>query len=217
MTQRTFEFRPPAWRTSDPLHWRTGVLLFEAILWLLVYSWLGERLLHDGVTRAGRTELILTALVIVFGVLIVLGWYDLGRRWIARVRHADWPALSLDKMHALSPSQFEDYVAKRIFARQGYLVDNTRDVKDGGIDLLLTDHHGRQAVVQCKRYKGTVGESVIRDLYGTMIHGGATMAFLVTTGHVSAEARKWVAGKPIGLIDGPMLVRLAKAEPAVLD
>ena len=82
----------------------------------------------------------------------------------------------------------------------------------GGVDILVTDAAGRLAVVQCKRYRGTVGESTVRDLYGTMIHHDASMAFLVSTGAISASARRWAAGKPIGLIDGERLVDLSRAE-----
>jgi restriction system protein len=92
-------------------------------------------------------------------------------------------------------------------------VQNTPDVKDGGIDILVTDEHGRQAVVQCKRYRGTVGEATVRDLYGTMIHAGASQAYLVTTGHISDSAQQWAKGKPIGLIDGEQLAQLSRAEP----
>ena len=64
---------------------------------------------------------------------------------------------------------------------------------------------------RCKRYRGTVGEAVVRDLYGTMMHASATYAYLVTTGAISDEARRWALGKPIQLIDGPQLVELTKS------
>jgi restriction system protein len=119
----------------------------------------------------------------------------------------------LEQTRALSPTDFEAYVAYRLFARQGYRVENLRAVKDGGIDLIVTDRQGRRAIVQCKRYRSTVGEAALRDLYGTMIHDGASMAFMITTGSLSAAARRWAAGKPIVLIDGARLVELAHAEP----
>ena len=87
------------------------------------------------------------------------------------------------------------------------------DTKDGGVDVLLTDDRGRQAVVQCKRYRQNVGEPIVRDLYGTMIHAGATHAFLITTAGFTLEAKRWAVGKPITLIDGKRLVELASADP----
>jgi restriction system protein len=116
-------------------------------------------------------------------------------------------------MYRLEPSEFEDYVAYRIFARQGYKVLNTPDTKDGGIDVLITDEYGRQSVVQCKRYKGTVGSATVRELYGTMIHTGAVRAYLATTAEISNDARTWAEGKPIILLDGERLEQLSRATP----
>jgi restriction system protein len=135
------------------------------------------------------------------------------RRWRARLRGNKWPALTLEKITQLTPSQFEEYVAQRLFARQGYQVENIRDVKDGGVDIVVIDPMGRRAIVQCKLYRNVVGEPIVRDLYGALIHSDAHMAFLVTNSNISAAARKWAAGKRIALIDGPQLVELARAEP----
>jgi restriction system protein len=150
---------------------------------------------------------------IVIGIPLALGWWSALQRWRARFQNNQWPALSLEQLHQLTPSQFEAYVAQRLFARQGYLTDNTRDTKDGGVDIIVTDAQGRQAIVQCKLYRDVVGEPIVRDLYGTMIHNHAYVAYLVTNSRISLDARRWAAGKPIVLIDGPQLVELSKAEP----
>ena len=213
MAIRTFDFRPPAWRFPARHHLHTGAVLLGTALWAALYAWLALRLFHSGPAHMGRLSAALIALCVILGVALFLGWRVILTRWIGARRQRTWPALSLEEMHRLSPSEFEAYVADRLFARQGYAVDNTRDVKDGGIDILVTDRSGRRAVVQCKRYKGTVGEAVVRDLYGTMIHADATMAYLVTTGTISDDARRWAAGKPIGLLDGTDVVRLSHAEP----
>lgn len=218
MSRRTlafhiYHFRPPAWRAPAALHMQTGGLLAGSLFWLALYGWLARRLWEFGLAAMGRLETGVILLTVVAGVALVLGWWSVIPRWRARLRRNAWPALSLHQAMALSPSDFEDYVSRRIFERQGYSVLNTPDVKDGGVDILVTDIHGRRAVVQCKRYRGTVGEAVVRDLYGTMIHNDALMAFLVTTGSISDAARRWAMGKPIGLIDGPRLVELSYAEP----
>lgn len=53
-----------------------------------------------------------------------------------------------------------------------------------------------------------VDESVVRDLYGAMMHDGPeTKGYLVTTSTFSEAARAWAEGKPITLIDGQRLAR----------
>ena len=56
---------------------------------------------------------------------------------------------------------------------------------------------------------GAVGTPVVRDLYGTMIHSGAVSGYLVTSGRISSDARAWASNKPIELIDGAEVERLA--------
>lgn len=212
MAQHTFDFRPPQWRAPAQLHYRTGALLIGTIVWLAFYAGLARRLLRSEVSM-DWVSVWFAAVCVVLGIAMVLGWRRTVKRWVLRLRPSKWRPLSLARLQELSPSAFEDYVAQRVFERQGYTVENTPDVKDGGVDVLVTDGTGRLAVVQCKRYRGTVGESTIRDLYGTMIHHDASMAFLITTGTISDSARRWVAGKPIRLIDGERLVALSRAEP----
>ena len=214
MAQRTVNFAAPRWRTASQSHVRTGALLVGTLLWVVVYGGLGYRLWTQGIAIRDSLNLILTALSILLGVIVFLGWRAFGLLllaqlfpWLASYR---WRALTLEQMYKLTTSEFEDYVAQRVFAREGYRVLNTRDTKDGGIDILLTDRKGHQAVVQCKRYNHTVGEPVVRDLYGTMIDAGATRAYLVTTATISQDARRWAFGKPIELIDGQRLVQLAR-------
>ncbi len=211
MAHRTCFFDAPLWNT--PARSRAGVLfialLMASLAWLALYAWLGWLLWTQGVAgwRTLHTALLLASIVL--GVVIVLGWLGRvgkpGERWRRRV-------LNLEQLHGLSPGDFEAYVAERLFAQRGYQVHNTRDTKDGGVDVLVTDRYGERAVVQCKRYRGTVGAAVVRDLYGTMIHTGATFAYLVTTGAISEDARRWASGKPIELIDGPQLVELTKSD-----
>ena len=215
MTQRTLYFQPPQWRSFNPQRLRASVLMLGTMVWLALYGGLGYRLWTQGVTLRDTLNLAMMALSVLLGVIVLLGWRAVGKSWptylFPWLGGFQWRALSVEQMYALTPSEFEAYVAERVFARQGYRVHNTRDTKDGGIDILLTDRQGHQSVVQCKRYNHTVGEPVVRDLYGTMIDAGATRAFLVTTGTISTDARKWAFGKPIELIDGQRLVQLAKA------
>jgi restriction system protein len=104
----------------------------------------------------------------------------------------------------MSPVEFERFIA-RLFRNMGYKVKETATTGDEGIDLLVSKGT-RTGVVQCKRYRGNVGQPVVRDLYGAMIHNRADEAFLVTTGRVSLPAQQWANGKPIHLVDGTELM-----------
>ena len=227
MAQRVLELRQPLWqprnqlkRISSP----TRVRLTGSALWILLYLLLFARLWRGGASALFNGNDIISLLLIVacvgLGVPLLLAWHTTSGAWLARLRAArhatDWVPLTLDEAQQLSPSDFEEYVAQRIFARQGYRVHNTPDVKDGGVDIAVTDHHGHLIIVQCKRYRNTVGSATVRELYGTMIHEGAAHAFLVTTGRISKDAREWARNKPIFLMDGRLLARLAREPTGTL-
>lgn len=111
----------------------------------------------------------------------------------------------------MTPGEFEVWV-QELFRSRGYFAKNTPDSGDHGVDLWVISPQGERAIVQCKRYRGVVGESVVRELYGVMQHEAAPRGFLVTTGSISAAAGRWAQGKPIELIDGARLARLASGQ-----
>lgn len=133
------------------------------------------------------------------------------RRWRRLQRDVErGPVPTVEDLYALSPKAFERYVAG-LFRRKGYKVIVRGRSGDHGVDLELTGPMGRRAIVQCKRYQNTVGEDVVRELFGTLIHEGAIHAFLVTTADISDAATVWARGKPITLIDGRTLEQIAAA------
>jgi HJR/Mrr/RecB family endonuclease len=115
-----------------------------------------------------------------------------------------------DDLYALSPAAFEGYVAD-LFQRKGYRVFLRGQSGDHGVDLELEHSGNRRAIVQCKRYRNAIGPDVVRELFGTMIHEGVHHAFLVTTADISPAARKWARNKPITLIDGSTLAKIAES------
>jgi hypothetical protein len=120
-------------------------------------------------------------------------------------------SITLEKLLALSPLQFED-VVMNLFRGLGFDVRSTERVGDGGIDCLFVDDRplvgAGKVLVQAKRFQGTVGSPVIRDLYGAVTHERAGKGIVITTGTFSRAAVKFAAGKPIELIDGSTLVNL---------
>ena len=119
------------------------------------------------------------------------------KRYLARIAR-------LDQLRAMSPREFEQFTAL-LFGRMGYAVKVTTASADKGVDLFL-ERDGRTAIVQCKKYKGNVGQPVVRDFYGTMIHNKADQGYVVTTGTFSVPAQNWAGGKQIHLVDGAELM-----------
>jgi restriction system protein len=121
---------------------------------------------------------------------------------------SDRSSMTVEELYNLSPRAFEHYVAE-LFERRGYHVEVRGRSGDLGVDLSVTRPDGRRAIVQCKRYRHTIGPEIVRELFGTMVHELAAHGFLVTTAEISDAARAWAAGKPITLIDGRTLVELS--------
>lgn len=154
--------------------------------------------------------LVLTVAVRTTLVPILAATASAGLAWawaIIGARRPGGAELTLRELRALSPAQFEAWVAAR-FAERGYQVRLTGMPGDHGVDLLAV--RGKEvAVIQCKHYRRrTVGEPVLRDLYGAMHGLRAHRAYLVTTGRLTGPARRWAEGKPITVWEGSDLTRL---------
>jgi hypothetical protein len=146
-------------------------------------------------------------------VTVVLLWVVWGWQYVQEERPFLPPApgpLPISALYALSPGEFEQYVAS-LFSQKGYKVRLRGRSGDHGVDLELMQANGKRAIVQCKRYQRAIGPDVVRELYGTLIHERVAHAFLVTTADISDAARQWAQGKPITLIDGALLVQVAAA------
>ncbi|MDW8098680.1 MAG: restriction endonuclease [Anaerolineae bacterium] len=169
----------------------TGRRPLDFILRLLPSSWLWA--------------VFLTHTVLVGGIWGWLWWR--AERERRRLQEKLRAARTLAQLLELTPSEFEAWTGE-LFRRRGYRVINTPDTADHGVDLIV-DRDGERGIVQCKRYRGTVGEPIVRDLYAVIIHEGADRGYLVTTANISPQAHRWARGKPIELIDGEKLVRLA--------
>jgi restriction system protein len=122
-----------------------------------------------------------------------------------------WKNNLLSILYKITPSAFER-LAQRILRESGFSqVEVTGKVGDGGIDGkgivrvsgLLSFH----VIFQCKRYKGSVSPSQVRDFRGAM-QGRADKGLIITTGTFTREAIKEATrdgAPPIDLIDGELL------------
>lgn len=188
----------------------TRLSLLLALATALTLVWTAWRYLWLESGLDGRAGVLLDVLTL-FGwaavLTLVVVWLLVGRQWAAWRGGASVEPVTLQQLRTVSPAEFERYVAA-VFRQKGYHVAVRGRSGDLGVDLDVTNQQGRRAVVQCKRYRSTVGPDVVRELYGTMIHERAAHAFLVTTADISDAAREWARGKPITLVDGALLIDL---------
>lgn len=109
--------------------------------------------------------------------------------------------------------EFENFV-QGLFTKLGFRAQVTKASGDGGIDI-IAHYEGLvfkgTYLVQCKRWKGSVGEPEIRDLYGTTISENAIKGILVTTSSFTRQAVEFARGKNIELIDGMALAQLIES------
>lgn len=129
----------------------------------------------------------------------------------------DWKEKLLTVLtQKLDPSAFERLV-QRLLRESGFVqVEVTGRTGDGGIDGKgIAKIHGFMSfhvLFQCKRYKGSVGSSEIRDFRGAMV-GRADKGLFITTGTFTTSALKEATrdgAPPIDLVDGDELVEKLK-------
>ena len=99
-------------------------------------------------------------------------------------------------IYNISPREFEE-VIERVLKDQGFETKLTQQTRDDGRDIIATKYEMGKPVVfyiECKRYgrQNSVGVSIVRSLYGVQSADRINKAILVTTGHVTRGARRFV-------------------------
>jgi restriction system protein len=131
-------------------------------------------------------------------------------------RSRDWKEQLIAILQGeIEPDQFER-LARRLLLEAGFVSATvTGRSGDGGIDgigLYRLSLVTFPVFFQCKRYKGTVGASAVRDFRGAM-SGRGGQGLLITTGTFTPDARKEATrdgAPPVDLIDGDRLCDLLK-------
>ncbi|WP_172299536.1 restriction endonuclease [Pseudoruegeria sp. HB172150] len=134
---------------------------------------------------------------------------------VALEENKDWKTELLEVLKAIEPSAFER-LSQRLLRESGFTKVEVRGKSgDGGIDgvgVLRVNLVSFQIFFQCKRYKGSVGASEIRDFRGAM-QGRADKGLFITTGSFTAQASDEATrdgATAIDLIDGERLCQLLK-------
>jgi len=125
----------------------------------------------------------------------------------------DYRTELLNTFKGLSPDGFER-LCQRLLRESGFeQVKVTGKSGDGGIDgvgiLQVNPFVSFDVLFQCKRYKGAVSSSQIRDFRGAML-GRADKGIIITTGNFTSDAKKEArrVPPPIELVDGEQLVKM---------
>ncbi|MBQ3019154.1 MAG: restriction endonuclease [Clostridia bacterium] len=129
---------------------------------------------------------------------------------LSQISHQINNAVAYEDINSLSGVEFEN-VCQALVEKMGFTTQTTKASGDGGIDLIAYNHQpllSGKYIIQCKRYTGSVGEPIIRDLYGVIMSERANKGILMTTGHFTKSAIGFAEGKPIELIDGATLKNL---------
>lgn len=116
----------------------------------------------------------------------------------------------------MDPDAFERLV-QRLLREAGFIqVEVTGRSGDGGIDgkgiMRLSGLLSFHVLFQCKRYRGSVSASQVRDFRGAMV-GRADKGLLITTGNFTRDAMQEATrdgADPIDLVDGDKLLDLLK-------
>jgi restriction system protein len=128
----------------------------------------------------------------------------------------DWKNNLLSILQNILPASFERLV-QRILREYGFTqVEVTGKTGDGGIDgkgiIRISGLISFHVIFQCKRYKGSISPSQIRDFRGAM-QGRADKGIFITTGNFTRDAIKEATrdgAPPIDLIDGDLLCNILK-------
>jgi len=154
---------------------------------------------------------MMVAIVLVFAVLIyrkreretmwrlaMVGWQDNGRaNAIAQTHSAIY----------LSDIELEK-LAAQVYKKMGYKVQHVGQMGDHGVDVMLINPNNHREIVQCKQWSKPVGEPILRDLYGAMMHDQAVRGWLWAPRGFSGPAKAWAKGKSIVLVDDTEIDRL---------
>jgi restriction system protein len=123
----------------------------------------------------------------------------------------NWKEKLLDVLFGIKPDAFER-LSQRLLRESGFVqVEVTGKSGDGGIDgkgiVKISGFLSFHVIFQCKRYKGSITPSQIRDFRGAM-QGRADKGLFITTGSFTRDAIKEATrdgAPPIDLIDGDLL------------
>ncbi|MDO9129788.1 MAG: restriction endonuclease [Anaerolineales bacterium] len=153
-------------------------------------------------------EPLSTLLFFIAGFVLIALW--VGTTYWKRSRtRSKMLGVSSEDLLNLPPGELEEMAAElyRVF---GHQAKRTGASGDHGVDVIVKTKNGQKWIAQCKRWRKPVGESIVRDFYGTMQHEKAAQGAIIATSGFSQQAIEWAKGKPLYLYNGEDFIKLWK-------
>jgi Restriction endonuclease len=193
-------------RSLRRLTYAVGLVLFLAYLAYapMVAWWQSLSLTSRFLMLAATGFVLMAALGTVFAFFI---YRRREREKLWRLAMKGWQNNGLahtiaQKHSAVYLSDLElEKLAAQVYKRMGYTVQHVGKMGDHGIDVLLVNPNNQKEIVQCKQWSKPVGEPVLRDLYGAMMHDQAVRGWLWAPRGFSGPAKAWAKGKSLVLVD----------------
>lgn len=119
-----------------------------------------------------------------------------------------WIRTQSDFWCGLSGRAFEAELAN-LYRLLGFETQLTSRGGDRGVDIWIV-RNGRRVPVQCKAHRQPVTPGAARELYGTMLHFGASAGILASVSGFTRGVAEFAAGKGIELVDLPAVLQLQR-------
>ncbi len=146
-----------------------------------------------------RPLVVLGLLFLVIGLIAATG----SRKARARFTR---PAAGIGQTDRMDGTTFEHFTAE-VLRANGYRVEHVGQTADYGADLIITNQSGR-AVVQVKRYSGSVGVDAVREAAAARPHYGTDRAIVLTNSFFTPNAVALARSNAVDLWDRNVLVNL---------
>jgi restriction endonuclease Mrr len=116
---------------------------------------------------------------------------------------------AIGDLHQLSPQQFK-IACIELLTVLGFEIDTAENAESGGVDIVALKNE-MTYFIQCRRPGARqVGLEAVRAFHAAMERADWPRGLFVSTASFSPRAEEFVAGKPIGLIDGAQLINYLK-------
>ncbi len=105
--------------------------------------------------------------------------------------------------------EFESLVAN-LYCALGHRAVCTNAKEADAAHVVVQALNGQKWIVQCRQWRGAVGETVVREFLAMMDREHAAQGAIITTAKFTPKARDWAKGKPLHLYDGDEFIQAMK-------